>query len=424
MDTTLFRPQAIISKQNSGLGPVSIASPPSHKVWIACAIVAAAMILLCLAFGQYTRRERVPGSLVPAAGLVRLTARESGTVAEVLVAEGDVVVAGQALLRISGEKSSESLGNIGSAVTASLALQEAAVQSEVRGTDRLTAYQQEGLRRSEVFLKRELGQFARQLDLTRQQSAGYVASLERIRPLVKKGYVSQLQMQQQEAQALESRAQTEALMRQKVDMERQLSDIRSELAQLPASSDNKQSELQRQHAQIRQTMLENEVGRLRTVVATSPGTVSSLLTVAGQSVSPGEALLAMVPTASPLEAHLLVPSSAIGFVRVGTPVRLRYVAFPYQKFGIQGGHVTQVSKSALTTSEVVALGGEPAESRQSRYRIRVALDQQTILAYGKAENLLPGMTVEADLLLDRRTLFEWLLEPMFGARQRMKETGA
>jgi membrane fusion protein len=69
------------------------------------------------------------------------------------------------------------------------------------------------------------------------------------------------------------------------------------------------------------------------------------------------------------------------------------------------------------------VGGEATENRQPRYRIRVALDQQSILAYGKVEHLLSGMAVEADLLLDRRTLLEWLLEPLLGARQRMKETG-
>jgi len=386
-------------------------------------MVAAAIILSCLTFGHYTRRERVSGSLVPRAGLVRLTAREARTISEMLVSEGDVVVSGQALARISGERSSEALGNTGSAVTASLAMQEASLQAEVRGLKRLTARQQEGLLRSEMLLKRELGQYARQLDLTGRQSAGYISVLERIQPLAAKGYVSQLLMQQHEAQALESQAQTEALKRQKADTERQLSDVRSELAQLPASSENKQSELRRQHAQLQQAMLENEAGRLSTIVATSAGTISSLLAVTGQSISAGETLLTVLPASSPLEAHLLVPSSAIGFIRVGTPVRLRYVAFPYQKFGIQSGHVTQVSRSALTASDAVTVGGETTENRQPRYRIRVALDQQSILAYGKAERLLSGMAVEADLLLDRRTLLEWLLEPLFGARQRMKEIG-
>lgn len=423
MDAPLFRPQSLARQQSSGLGPVSIASPPSHRVWVAGAVLSAAVIVLWLVFGHYTRRERAVGILVPGSGLVRLAAREAGTVTEVLVSEGDVVVAGQALLRISGEKRSQALGNTGAGVAESLAMQDAALQAEAHGVDRVTSRQGDALRQSETLLNRQLGQFARQLDLARQQSASYTAVLERIRPLVKKGYVSQLQIQQQEAQAIDAEAQTQALMRQKAETERQLSDVQSQLAQLPASSENKRSELLRQRAQLHQSMLENEAGRSNTVVASSAGTVSSLLAVPGQSVAAGEPLLALVPTSSSLEAQLLVPSSAVGFVHVGTPVRLHYVAFPYQKFGIQPGHVTRVSKSALTAGEAATLGAEGADDRQPRYRIRVALDRQTILAYGKAERLLPGMGVEAELMLDRRTLLEWILEPVFGARQRMTEVG-
>ncbi len=421
MDNSLFRTQSLVARQNPGLGQVSIASPLSHAVWVGGSVLVATAIVLWLVLGHYTRREHAVGILVPRAGLVHLVARENGTVSEVLVSEGDSVTPGQPLLRISGEKSSQALGNTGAGVAASLALQDAALKGEVENIDQLARQQAETLAQSQQLLKNQQAQFARQLDIARQQSESYSALLERIRPLVKKGYVSQLQVQQQEAQALDAKAQTEALLRQEVDTERQLEDVRSQLVQLPANSQNKRSELLRQRAQLQQAILENEAGRMATVNATSAGTVSSLLAVAGQSVTAGEPLLAMVPASSPLEAQLLVPSSAIGFIHVGTKVRLHYVAFPYQKFGIQGGSVTQVSKSALTPGEAAAIGGSSSDDRQARYRVRVALDQQTVLAYGKAEKLLPGMSVEADLLLDRRTLLEWLLEPLFGARKRMTE---
>jgi membrane fusion protein len=389
--------------------------------WVACAVVSATMIVALLVFGHYTRRERALGSLVPQDGLVRLSARDGGVVSEVLVSEGQQVSAGQTVLRISGDKSSRAMGSTGSGVAVSLALQKAALDTEIRDIDQIAIEQEEGLRRSEALVKRELGQFARQLKLIRQQSESQIAFLERIRPLVHKGYVSQVQVQQHETQALDSKAQIEVLMRQQAGKERELSDVLSEIAQLPASSESKQSELGRQRAQLEQATIENEAGRMNEVVSGSSGMISSLLAVVGQSVSPGEVLLAVVPAASPLEAHLMLPSSAIGFVRVGTRVQLHYVAFPYQKFGIQSGHVTQVSKSALSANEISALGGDAVEDRRPRYRVRVALDRQTIPVYNESERLLAGMSVEADILLDRRTFLEWLLEPLFGVRQRLRE---
>jgi len=67
----------------------------------------------------------------------------------------------------------------------------------------------------------------------------------------------------------------------------------------------------------------------------------------------------LAPDGVPLEAELLIPSAAVGFVRAGQRVALRYEAFPYQKFGLQGGRVRQISQSALSQAEIsTLLGGQ------------------------------------------------------------------
>jgi membrane fusion protein len=102
-------------------------------------------------------------------------------------------------------------------------------------------------------------------------------------------------------------------------------------------------------------------------------------------------------------------------VQAGQAVRLRYEAFPYQKFGQQIGHVTQVSRAPLTAGELAALalpavgaGGEPL------FRITVALD-----ALPAGMQLAAGMRMQADVLLERRRLVEWLFEPLLGLRHRL-----
>ena len=101
----------------------------------------------------------------------------------------------------------------------------------------------------------------------------------------------------------------------------------------------------------------------------------------------------------------------MGFVRADQQVQLRYQAFPYQKFGHQGGRVLEVAKTPLPPGEMSGLalpstGGEPL------YRITVALDEQAVQAYGRPQALSPGMQLEADVLLDRRRLIEWIFEPV------------
>ena len=123
-------------------------------------------------------------------------------------------------------------------------------------------------------------------------------------------------------------------------------------------------------------------------------------------------MLSLLPTDAVLQAQLLVPSRAVGFIEPGNRVVLRYAAFPYQKFGQHYGKVADISRSALTTPEVEALTGR--QPQEPLYRIQVALDSQQVMAYGKPEAVKPGMAVEADILMEKRTLLEWVFEPLYG----------
>jgi membrane fusion protein len=96
-------------------------------------------------------------------------------------------------------------------------------------------------------------------------------------------------------------------------------------------------------------------------------------------------------------------------------VVLRYQAYPYQKFGQHYGRVADISRSALNSADVIALTGN--QSRQPLYRVTVNLDQQAISAYGKSQPLKTGMALNADILMDRRSLIEWAFEPIYGLRR-------
>jgi membrane fusion protein len=54
-----------------------------------------------------------------------------------------------------------------------------------------------------------------------------------------------------------------------------------------------------------------------------------------------------------------------------------------------------------------------AQAGEPYYRVVVALDLQSVMAYGKAEPLKPGMLLEADILGERRRLIEWVFEPLY-----------
>jgi membrane fusion protein len=125
---------------------------------------------------------------------------------------------------------------------------------------------------------------------------------------------------------------------------------------------------------------------------------------------------------APLQAHLYAPSRTAGFVRTGQAVWLRYAAYPYQKFGLAQGDVIEVSQTPIAPQDLPpgqqqALS-QAAQSIEPLYRITVSLANQSIFAYGRDHLLKPGMALEADVLQDRRAVWEWVLEPLLAVPAR------
>jgi membrane fusion protein len=138
----------------------------------------------------------------------------------------------------------------------------------------------------------------------------------------------------------------------------------------------------------------------------------------GQTVDNNQAMVTLVPASGELQARLYAPSSSIGFVQAGDAVLLRYQAFPYQKFGQHEGVVETVSTSAVNPAELAGLPATGLAPGEPVFAIQVKLKAGSIDANGQQRPLQAGMQLEADILQERRKLYEWMLEPLFSVTQR------
>lgn len=413
----LFRQEVIETRRGSWLGSVHAAPPLSRWALVLLAIGLACAIVALLICGHYTRRARVMGLLVPSPGLQTIEANLSGSVSDVLVKEGQQVRKGQPVVMLSGDANSVAMGEVHADITRRLRAQQARYES-----DRLALKRSMNERRNELVqqltvYKAQYKQVKGQLDLQRQRSKSDLALLRRIEPLGKKGYVSAIHIEQQRAQALQDRVQVRGSERQRLGLIQQIAATKRKLAQIPLEMTTRINAIDRKLDDIGQQLARNEAQRSVVLRAPSSGMVSSLLAVPGKAVRAGETLLSIVPAGSHLQAQLLVPSRAVGFIRPESRVVLRYQSFPYQKFGQRYGRISSISHSALGPAELYALTGQRTE--EPMYRVIVRLDSQRIMAYGKQVPLMPGMSLEADILLDRRSLLEWIFEPLYGMRQRL-----
>lgn len=413
----LFRPEAIAAQRRDWLGTIHLARSTPRWIAAGTAVAFAAAMLLFVCLGQYTRRERVSGQLVPHAGLLAISAGGTGKLSRVLVREGQTVRKGEALAEISGELDSAAFGGTLARVSERLQVQRARLESDLQVQQETDAQQRQALLDKQNLLRSQLAEVDGQLQIQQRQIDSGGKLLARIRPLLEKGYVSAFQVQQQESSLLDAQAQRKNLQRQRLDLQQQLDAAAQQLARLPLDAQTQRHETERKLADTDQTLAHNEAQRALLLRAPGDGVVSAVLLKSGQAVSAGQTVLSILPRGEELEAQLLLPSRAAGFVETGHRVVLRYQAYPYQKFGQQYGRVVEISRNALTPAEVSALTGQ--QTQEPLYRLLVRLERQDIHAYGRFEPLRAGMALDADILMDRRRLIEWLFEPLYGLRQQL-----
>lgn len=407
---SLFRKEVLTARQNEWLGGISLVQPVRGWILAGFAITAATLVLVFLFFGDYTRRSRVSGQLVPRAGLVTVMAPAVGVIQKMLVDEGESVSQGQALGIVSvpralasGERVADALGEV-------LRRRQAGAAGEARSREALMRAQAAGIERQIRIARDELEGIAKEIATRDQQVRLARKVLARYRRLSGDHFVSELEVQQQEQLVLEQVSARQGLERQHRSILRTVAQLEQRLAEMPAQQATQDAVLEQELAVIARDRVQTLTGAELMVKAPAAGMVASRTVEAGQGVQTGQPLLTLLPKDSGLEARLLLPSRAIGFIEPGDSVLLRYQAFPHQKFGHHRGTVRQVSRSAL--AEAGSMTGTQ-EGREPVYRVRVELEAQTIMAYGKPEALRPGMLVQADILGESRKLYEWVLEPLY-----------
>ena len=414
--STLFRPEVIEGRKQGWLGSIQLIRPVSMGLLTAFVAVVAVGVATYFCIGQYTQKAHVAGFLVPDRGVIRLLSPQAATVVERHAQEGAVVHQGDVLFVLSMERSTLS-GDTQQAVQTSLAARERSLLATRQQKQQLQQSQMQALEQQLADMRRELAQMAAEAALHRQRLTLAQQTQARLESLRSENFVSAAQVQTKAEEVLGLRAQLQAVERQQAAHQREIGQLEAQRRDLPLQAQARQGEIERDLAALSQASAENEALRRIVVRAPQDGTVTAVLAEPGQAVSPNLPLASLVPTGASLQAYLFAPSSAMGFVRADQPVLLRYQAFPYQKFGHQMGRVMQVSSTPLQPAEMTGLA--VPKSDEPLYRITVALDRQDVQAYGRPQALSPGMQLEADVLLDRRRLIEWIFEPVLSIAGRV-----
>lgn len=411
MSDSLFRKEALDANKTKSIGSVALYCPPYRWVIISLVALITIITLLFCIFGTYTKRENATGSLIPVEGVMDIVAVNAGTVTDLFVHEGASVKKDGPLLTVSSEVATR-FGQTRESIAQQLELQHGMLLKERQNLNVLSVEARKGLQDKKRLLEQQLKSLADISNSRVQQMRLSADKVNKLKMMRGEGYASNSQVEEQETQRLEAQSRIQDVVRQRIDLQQQLTQTLQQIREQPINELNQANDIDRRLAELRQNIIENESRRSVMFNAPQKATVASVVVKRGQIVNAGQTLASLLPENTELQGRIMVSSRAIGFIRPGQRVVLRYQAYAWQKFGQQYGRVAEISRVALSPQEVAQVTGNN-QVQEAHYLVKVKLDNQFIKAYGRQQRLLPGSAVEADFLIDKRRLYEWVLEPLY-----------
>jgi len=413
----LFRPEAIRELGDKAYGEIILLRPVALSLLLLLAMGFIAALTAFLVLGHYTNKAHISGVLLPDQGLIKLYGPAPGTLVRCSVREGQEVRKEDVLFELSSDKSSVALGSTETEIRRELLSRRQSLAQERADNLKLSLQQETYLRDRIDKIHQEELHLAIEIDATEKKADVAERMLARYQQLQRADLISSMQFEEKEVEPLEQQKALQELKRSQVALEGELRDAESQLQRVPLQTQLQVAALDRSISEIEGQLSEHEASRAAVVRAPADGIVSAIVDKIGVTVQPSTALATLIPVQAKLEAHLYAPSRAVGFIKPGENVLLRYQAYPSEKFGHYQGVISQVSRVAISPPEYAFRTGGTAD--EPMYEITVPLPSQTILLYGQPRLLQAGMAVDADVTLDRRRLIEWIFEPLLSLRGRL-----
>ncbi len=417
----LFRQEAIDGQTPRQFGEILVV--PRRSAWAMAlfSLVVCVGLIAFIAYGSYTRRVTVAGQLVPAAGVIRIQTPQPGVVLERRVTEGQLVNKGDVLYVLTSDRPGMQLEDLQGQIGAQVGARRESLQLEIERNRKVMREELDSLARRS---KLQLDEVAVTRQLIEQQRARLTlteANRARYKELADKDYVPMEQLLQKDLELSEQQSRLKGLERDLLALQREQAATLREIDSTTIRYRNQISLLERSISLADQESTEVESRRRVIITAPEAGRATVVIAEPGHAVETTRVLAMLVPEQTGLEARLYAPSRAVGFVKPGDPVLLRFQAFPYQKFGHQRGLVKSVSNAVVAPADLPAFAMPDVLPGEPVYAVTVVLEEQQIKAFGKPVALRAGMRVDADIVQETRALYEWLLEPLYSVSGRLKD---
>ncbi|QDP01089.1 HlyD family secretion protein [Thalassotalea sp. PS06] len=420
----LFRKEVLASQNQRLQGAVLLAQPFSINLVIISVVLIFTLLISFLATASYSRKETVRGYLKPDKGIVKTYGQSHGYIKRLHVREGEQVTKGQALVTLASRGQfgldDEDYSKVHSESVNEQLKQQITIQLQLL-TDEIAQHQ--SLKDKEIMnvttrlgvAKSEYQTSVRQSELLERKVYMLKSRFEKMKGLLKQGFVSDREIENHSQQLLDLQLEQQMLQRGKLQQRREIERLDYALQVIPEQNQLKINTLERQKSELMNRLNQSISNHQHTITANRNGVVTGIQVIEGETINPSTLLFSLLPEDTLLNAELFLPTKSVGFIGKGQLTKLRFDAFPYQKFGVVEGQIVEIHQTIIEPAE---LSG-PFAIQEPVYRIKGNLNRQYIASKGKHLPLRSGMLFQADIVLEERSILAWLFEPLIAATKKL-----
>lgn len=416
--TAIFRQEALEHRAHHWLGSPQVITPVSASVWAMLALVLIASLIAFLGLGTYTQKARLAGSVVHHPAVARIIAPRDGIIISSLAEEGKIVRAGEVIYIVNMETQT-AFGATNHEITTALKSQKTAIEQEIKlksaAADTERSHLLQMLKNKDV----EQQKMGNLIAKSAQQTSWLLEKAQHFKTLVKQGIALETEHMARQSEYYSAAVQLEAYLREEVKLQGETISIQARLAAIHNEVEVSLERLRRQTARLDQDLISTEQERELHITSPIDGTLTGITGLAGNTIQAAQELASVVPTSGQAEVEIFATADAIGELRKGQAVRLRFDAYPYQWFGQYEGIVRSISTTSV--EQRLDISEKQAHQPPRRYfQVRIIPKNNSVVMAGKTYPLRPGIGVKTDVFIKKRPLYEWLLLPLKGARDTVQ----
>ncbi|RTE66263.1 HlyD family efflux transporter periplasmic adaptor subunit [Amphritea opalescens] len=371
------------------------ASKVRPALWLCCFVVI--IFIVWAAFAKIDEVTRGDGRIIPSSRLQLIQSLEGGIIDKLLVHEGEMVEAGQPLIELDKTRFFSAYRE-GESQSSSLRASIARLEAEVQNHSQVTFPEDQLIDSKDIAVETSFFEARREKKQQTIASLRHKMSLVRdelkiIRPLVADGAVSQMEQ-------LRLDKEVEDLNGQIVGTNKgYMQDAYAELTQKKAELNALTEKLVQKKDQLLRTVIKSPVrGMVNDILVTTKGGI----------VQPGEAIMKVLPIDEQLVIEAKIKPKDIAFLAPGMPAKIKITAYDYTIYGDLEGEVVQISPDTIEE--------ETAQGKEFYYQILVHTTKNYLEKEGVMLPIRPGMIAQVDILGGKRTILNYILNPLLKAR--------